>query len=83
VTSQNCLDEALKLLDDIKPDFLIVDSIQAVFATIFNHLRQCIAIRECTNILMRQAKQNNITTVVIGHVTKGKHCRAKGFGTYG
>ena len=27
-------------------------------------------IRECTNILMRLAKQKNITTIIIGHVTK-------------
>ena len=27
-------------------------------------------IRECTNVLMRIAKQKNITTIIIGHVTK-------------
>lgn len=71
VTSQNCLEELNRQLDEIKPDFLVVDSIQSVFSSqIASSTGSVSQIRECTNILMRIAKQKNITTVIIGHVTK-------------
>ena len=71
VTSQNCLEEVIKQIDEINPKFLVVDSIQAVFSSqITSSCGSVSQIRECTNILMRIAKQKNITTVIIGHVTK-------------
>ena len=33
VTNQNCLEEVIKQIDEIKPDFLVVDSIQAVYSS--------------------------------------------------
>lgn len=71
VTQQNCLEEIIKQIEELKPDFLVVDSIQSVFsAAILSSTGSISQIRECTNILMRIAKQFNITTVIIGHVTK-------------
>lgn len=71
VTSQNCLEEVLRQIDELKPDFLVVDSIQAVFSSQITSSSGSVSqIRECTNILMHIAKQKNITTVIIGHVTK-------------
>ena len=71
LTNQICIDEVIKQIDEIKPDFLIVDSIQSVFcANIFSSSGSVSQIRECTNVLMRIAKQKNITTIIIGHVTK-------------
>lgn len=71
VTAQNCLDGVLSQIDEMKPDFLIVDSIQAVYTeTILSSSGSVSQIRECTNILMRLAKEKNITTIIIGHVTK-------------
>ena len=71
VTQQNCLEEIIKQIEELKPDFLVVDSIQSVFsASILSSTGSISQIRECTNILMRIAKQFNITTVIIGHVTK-------------
>lgn len=71
VTQQNCLEEIIKQLQELKPDFLIVDSIQSVFsASILSSTGSVSQIRECTNILMRIAKQFNVTTIIIGHVTK-------------
>ncbi len=64
--------EAIKLqIDEIKPEVLIIDSIQAVYTnTISSSPGSVSQIRECTNILMDIAKNKNITVVVIGHVTK-------------
>ncbi len=71
LTNQTCIDEIINQIDAIKPDFLIVDSIQSVFcANIASSSGSVSQIRECTNVLMRIAKQKNITTIIIGHVTK-------------
>ncbi len=71
LTQQNCLEEIIKQTEELKPDFLVVDSIQSVFsANILSSTGSISQIRECTNIVMRIAKQHNITTIVIGHVTK-------------
>ncbi len=71
VTQQNCLEEIIKQVEELKPDFIVVDSIQSVFsASIVSSTGSISQIRECTNFLMRLAKQYNITTIIIGHVTK-------------
>lgn len=71
LTNQTCIDELINQIDSIKPDFLIVDSIQSVFcANVVSSAGSVSQIRECTNVLMRIAKQKNITTIIIGHVTK-------------
>ena len=71
LTNQTCVDEIINQIDRLKPDFLIVDSIQSVFcAGIASSSGSVSQIRECTNVLARIAKQKNITTIIIGHVTK-------------
>lgn len=71
LTPQNCLEEILLQIEQIKPDFIVVDSIQSVFTTsVVSTAGSVSQIRECTNLLTKIAKQKNITTVVIGHVTK-------------
>lgn len=64
--------EAIKnQIEELKPDVLIVDSIQAVYSdTVTSSPGSVSQIRECTNILMDIAKNKNVTVVVIGHVTK-------------
>ncbi len=71
LTQQNCLEQILMQIDEIKPDFIVIDSIQSVFTSAISSSAGSVSqIRECTNLLMKIAKQKNITTVVIGHVTK-------------
>ncbi|MBR5304285.1 MAG: DNA repair protein RadA [Candidatus Gastranaerophilales bacterium] len=71
LTNQTCINELINQIDVIKPNFLIVDSIQSVFcANVSSSTGSVSQIRECTNALMQIAKQKNITTIVIGHVTK-------------
>lgn len=71
VTAQTCLEKILTQIDTLKPEFLVVDSIQSVFsAQITSSSGTVSQIRECTNILMRTAKLKKLTTIVIGHVTK-------------
>lgn len=55
----------------IKPDLMIVDSIQTVFSSDLNSLPGSVQqIRECSAMLQQIAKKEGITTLMIGHVTK-------------
>ena len=55
----------------IKPDLLIVDSIQTVFSSELSSLPGSIQqIRECSAMFQQIAKKEGITTLMIGHVTK-------------
>ncbi len=67
-----CELENIKIqVNNIKPDVLIIDSIQAVFDRNLSGGSGSVSqIRECTNIFTEIAKTKNITTVIIGHVTK-------------
>ena len=52
-------------------DLLIVDSIQTVFSDKLTSLPGSVQqIRECSALLQQLAKKENVTTLMIGHVTK-------------
>lgn len=71
VLSENDLDIAKETIESEKPDFVVIDSIQAVFSSsVTSSMGSVSQVRECCNILMHIAKQMNITVVVVGHVTK-------------
>lgn len=58
-------------IEEIMPDFVVVDSIQAIYSNnVASTAGSVSQIRECCNMLMHIAKSKNITTIVIGHVTK-------------
>ena len=60
-----------KHIEDMQPDLVIVDSIQAIYTSIVQSSAGSVSqIRECCNALMSIAKTNNISIIVIGHVTK-------------
>ena len=60
-----------KYILEEKPDVAIVDSIQAIYSEEVQSSAGSVSqIRECCNELMQIAKSENITMIVIGHVTK-------------
>lgn len=60
-----------KHIEEMKPDLVIVDSIQAIYTSIIQSSAGSVSqIRECCNALMTIAKTNNVSIIVIGHVTK-------------
>ena len=60
-----------KYISEQKPDLVIVDSIQAIYSSNIQSTAGSVSqIRECCNELMHVAKSENITMIVIGHVTK-------------
>lgn len=68
---QTNLELIKKEIENIKPDLVIVDSIQAIYTqNISSSTGSVSQIRECCNYLMQMAKNEGITVIVIGHVTK-------------
>lgn len=71
VYSQTNLENIVNQIDILKPDILVIDSIQSIYTSNITSSSGSVSqIRECTNILMDIAKNKNITVIVIGHVTK-------------
>lgn len=55
----------------LNPDLLIIDSIQTMFSDELSSLPGSVQqVRECSAMLQQIAKKENITTLMIGHVTK-------------
>lgn len=68
---QTNLESIRAQIDELQPDMIVIDSIQAIYSqTISSSAGSVSQIRECCNILMQIAKNRGITTIVIGHVTK-------------
>lgn len=74
-------DEIVKL----RPKLVIIDSIQTMYSDEITSAPGSVSqVREITSKIMRTCKQEGITTIIIGHVTKDrKYCRTKSFRTYG
>src|SRR5574344_696296 len=68
---QTNLELIKKEIESLKPDIVIIDSIQAIYTEHITSSSGSVSqIRECCNFLMQLAKSQGITVVVIGHVTK-------------
>lgn len=78
IRSENCfllpetsLSEILNQANQLKPDILVVDSIQTLFMeTVESSVGSVAQVRECTGKLMKYAKQTNVPVFLIGHVNK-------------
>ena len=69
--SANSLEDILSQAEKIKPDFLIVDSIQTVYLKSLSSAPGTVSqVRECAGLLMNYAKSSSVTVVIVGHVTK-------------
>ena len=68
---QTNLELIKKHIENMQPDLVIIDSIQAIYTTMIQSSAGSVSqIRECCNMLMQTAKSQNISIIVIGHVTK-------------
>ena len=69
--SENNLDSIELLVEQLKPELLIIDSIQTVYLEYISSAPGSVSqVRESTSKLMHIAKKLNVATVIIGHVTK-------------
>jgi DNA repair protein RadA/Sms len=70
VTETN-LEIILNHVNEVKPDLLIVDSIQTAYLTSLDSSAGSVSqVRECSSQLRELAKTSGISVFVIGHVTK-------------
>ena len=71
VLSETELESVRQNILSLKPDIVIIDSIQTIFDQEVDSTPGSISqIRECTMKLMRLSKENDITIFIIGHINK-------------
>lgn len=71
VASESNLGSIMDLARQIKPDVLIVDSIQTIYLPDLPAAPGSVSqVRECAGHLMGLAKNENMSVILIGHVTK-------------
>jgi DNA repair protein RadA/Sms len=77
-TNSNCLflnetllENILMQIDEVKPDVLVLDSIQTVNTEMIESSAGSVAqIRECTAGIMQKAKSMAVPVILIGHINK-------------
>jgi len=68
------LEKLLSIMETVKPQVLVVDSIQTLYSEAFSSAPGSVAqVRECAAQLTRAAKSSGICVLMVGHVTKDGH----------
>lgn len=71
VLAETDIDSVIAAIDDVKPDVVIIDSIQTVSDSDINSVPGSITqVRECTMRIMRITKEKGLTVFVVGHINK-------------
>lgn len=71
VLSETNLFDIAKQIEEVKPSFVVIDSIQTIFREEVASAPGSVSqVRECTSELMKIAKTNGIPIFIVGHVTK-------------
>ena len=71
LSSENNIDSIFNQISIVHPKLVVIDSIQTVFNDELDSLPGSVSqIRECGQRLLQLAKQENISVIIIGHVTK-------------
>lgn len=71
VLSETCMEDIVATATELKPDVLIVDSIQTLACGNSTSTPGSISqVKDCTMTLMQLAKQNGFTVFVVGHINK-------------
>ncbi|MEW6008976.1 MAG: DNA repair protein RadA [Candidatus Omnitrophota bacterium] len=71
IINQTNLEEIIKVIEAIKPQVVILDSIQVVYNPLISSSSGTVTqVRECAANLTQLAKLKNFSLILIGHVTK-------------
>ena len=71
VLSETLLENILAQAREVKPQLLIIDSIQTIYSeTIESSAGSVSQVRECASSLLRYAKESSTPVILIGHITK-------------
>ena len=68
------LEKLLTIMDTVRPQVVVVDSIQTIYSEAFSSAPGSVAqVRECAAQLTRFAKSTGICVLLVGHVNKDGH----------
>ena len=71
VLSENDMTTVEKRMEELKPDVMVVDSIQTVYLPELASAPGSVSqVRECASLMMKLAKSAGISVFLVGHVTK-------------
>ena len=71
VLAETDLESIMTAADSVKPEIVIIDSIQTIsHADISSAPGSITQVRECTMRIMRLCKEKNLTVFVVGHINK-------------
>jgi DNA repair protein RadA/Sms len=71
VVSETILENVMTHVNEIKPDLLIIDSIQTIHSNeLASQAGSVGQLRECANEIIHLAKNRSLATFLVGHVTK-------------
>lgn len=71
IVSENNLDAVQVYIEQLKPIFVIIDSIQTIYKEGVTSAPGSVSqVRECSNHIMRIGKDENISFFIVAHVTK-------------
>jgi DNA repair protein RadA/Sms len=71
LVAETAMPHIVSALDTVKPDFVVIDSIQTIFDPELGSVPGSVAqVRGCAHRLVQEAKQRGMATVLVGHVTK-------------
>ena len=71
ILSETRLSDVLEAVEDVKPDILIVDSIQTLYHDENESSPGSVSqVKDCTMAMMQLSKQQGITVFVVGHINK-------------
>ena len=71
VLTETNIDDILAEYDKIKPDIMIVDSIQTMYSDASSSTSGSVTqVRECSAMLINRAKNDGASVIIVGHVNK-------------
>jgi DNA repair protein RadA/Sms len=71
ILAETELNQVLAAIESLKPAVIIIDSIQTMYRNELDNSPGTVTqIRECTSLLMDEAKKKHLSVIIIGHVTK-------------
>ncbi len=71
VLTETSVEQIVAVIEQESPQLLVIDSIQTLFTDSITSAPGSVSqVRECTALLMGEAKRRGLSLVIIGHVTK-------------
>ncbi len=68
---ETLLDNIIAQADETQPDLIIIDSIQTIYTDLLDSTPGSVSqVRECAATLLKYAKSNGVSIILIGHITK-------------